>query len=172
MQGLQSKWFAVYTRPRMESVALENLERQGFHCFLPLANNPYQRLSNNNKLLIEALFSRYMFLRAVPEMQNLATVRSTRGVVGLVRSGFVLVRVPEAIIDGLRARLDPVTGLVNLDPVPLNPGDKVRLFDGPLAGVEGILEVTTGEQRALMLMEILGRPTTVAVDSLLLKRAS
>ena len=51
MQGLQSKWFAVYSKPRMDSLALENLESQGFHCFRPLANNPYQRLSNNNNPL-------------------------------------------------------------------------------------------------------------------------
>ena len=113
-----------------------------------------------------------MFLKAVPEVQNLATVRSTRGVVGLVRAGFELVRVPQSIIRLLKARLDPVSGLVNLDPVPVEPGDKVRVFDGPFAGIEGILEAKTGEQRALILMDLLGRQTTVEVDSLLLQRAS
>ncbi len=107
----------------------------------------------------------------MPEVQNLATVRSTRGVVGLVRAGYELIRVPEAIIHALRARLDPETGLVNLDPVRIGAGDRVRVFDGPFAGIEGILEAKTGEQRALILMDLLGRQTTVEVDSLLLQRA-
>ncbi len=172
MQNTQPQWFAVYTKPRQERIAREHLARQGFHCFLPEALNPYQRQSKKNQPRIEPLFPRYMFLKAVPEVQNLATVRSTRGVVGLVRAGFELVRVPQSIIRLLKARLDPVSGLVNLDPVPVEPGDKVRVFDGPFAGIEGILEAKTGEQRALILMDLLGRQTTVEVDSLLLQRAS
>ncbi len=70
MQGLQSKWFVVQAVPRRESVALKNLERQGFHCFLPLTNTPCQRLSNTNNPLIEPLFSRYMFQITVPDINQ------------------------------------------------------------------------------------------------------
>ena len=66
MQGLQSKWFAVYTQSRSERVALENLERPG-HCILPLAIIPSQRHSNNYKPFIETQFPRYVFLRVVPD---------------------------------------------------------------------------------------------------------
>lgn len=170
MQNGHSQWFAVYSRPRQERIALDNLARQGFDCFLPEAVNPYQRLSKKNQLRIEPLFPRYLFLNAVPEVQNLATVRSTRGVVGLVRSGFELVRVPEAIIHALRARQHPETGLIDLEPVPVEEGDRVRVFDGPFAGIEGILEAKTGEQRALILMDLLGRQTAVEVDCMLLQR--
>ena len=45
MPETQPDWFAVYTKPRQERIALENLERQGFRCFLPMAINPYQRRS-------------------------------------------------------------------------------------------------------------------------------
>ena len=48
MQETQPSWFAVYTKPRQEHIALENLERQGFRCFLPMAVNPYQRRSAKN----------------------------------------------------------------------------------------------------------------------------
>lgn len=164
-------WYAVYTKPRQEAVALQNLERQGFRCLLPRAVNPYQRLSTRRAPRVEPLFPRYLFLNAVCEVQNMATVRSTRGVVGLVRAGFELLRVPPGIIRALQARQDPATGLVRLEPVPAQPGDRVRVFDGPLAGVEGIFEARTGEQRARVLMELLGRATAVEVDSLLLQRA-
>ena len=82
MQGLQSKWFVVHAIPRMESVALKDLERQGFHCFLPLTNTPCQRFSNTNNQLIEPLFSRYMFQITVPDVHELGTVRSTSGMAG------------------------------------------------------------------------------------------
>ena len=171
MQNNHPQWFAVWSKPRQERVAREHLERQGFECFLPEAINPYQRRSKKNQPLIEPLFPRYLFLNAIPETQNLATVRSTRGVVGLVRSGFELIRVPEQVIEFIKAKQDE-TGLVRLNPAPIVPGEKITVFDGPYTGVQGILEVHTGPERAMILMDLLGRQTKVEVNSLLLKRAS
>ncbi|MDX1460784.1 MAG: transcription termination/antitermination NusG family protein [Xanthomonadales bacterium] len=171
MQNDHAHWFAVYSKPRQERVAREHLQRQGFACFLPEAINPYQRFSKLREPRIEPLFPRYLFIHAVPEVQNLAVVRSTRGVVGLVRAGFELIRVPESVISWIRGQQDPETGVVRLDPVPVEPGDRVRVFDGPFVGAEGILEARTGEQRAMLLLDMLGRQTRVEVDAMLLQRA-
>ena len=167
-----ASWFAVYSKPRQEHEALRQLERQGFTCFLPRAINPYQKRTKTRQPAVEPLFPRYLFLRAVPSQQNLAPVRSTRGVVGLVRTGTRLVTVPEGIITALQARQDPETGLIALEATPLNQGDRVRVFDGPFAGAEGILQQRCGQDRSLLLLKMLGRETIVEVDSLLLQRAS
>ncbi len=172
MHQSRPSWFAVYTKSRQEHIALLNLERQSFECFLPMAENPYQRRGNKNESRHEPLFSRYLFLNAFPEIQDLATVRSTRGVVGLVRSGFELIRVPESIITGLKTRMDPATGLIAVNPVPLNNGDKVRIFDGPFAGLEGVLKEQHSEIRTVLLLKMLGAETIVEVDSLLLQRVA
>ena len=172
MRASKPDWFAVYTKPRQEQIALLNLERQSFDCFLPMAENPYQRRSKQHQVRCEPLFPRYLFLNAVPELQNLATVRSTRGVVGLVRMGFELVRVPESIITGLKAGMHPDTGLIALDPVELHEGDSVRVFDGPFVGARGILKERCGETRSILLLNMLGRETTLEVDSMLLQRVS
>jgi transcriptional antiterminator RfaH len=165
----QPSWFAVYTRPRQERIALEHLERQAFHCFLPMAVNPYQRRSER-KRRIEPLFPRYLFLNAVPDQQSLGPVRSTRGVATLVRFGQKLARLPEPVIEAINDRCDG-DGLVQLDPVPVEPGDKVRVFDGPLAGLEGIFKERKGEKRALLLAKLLGTESTLEVDALLLQKA-
>ena len=170
MQEAQPSWFAVYTKPRQEQIALENLERQGFHCCLPMAINPYQRRSAKT-LRIEPLFPRYLFLNAIPDQQSLGPVRSTRGVATLVRFGTELARMPETVIQAIKQRCDPETGLVNLDPVPVKPGDKVKVFDGPLAGLQGIFQERKGENRALLLMKMLGTESTVEVDSMMLCRS-
>ena len=166
----QPNWFAVYTKPRQERIALDNLERQSFECFLPLADNPYQR-RRNRQGSAEPLFSRYLFLRARPAVHSLAAVRSTRGVVSLVRAGFELVRVPASLIAALRAKQEAGNGLVRLEPAELSPGDRVRIFDGPLAGLEGVFRAPCGVTRALLMLNLLGRETTLEVDSLLLQRA-
>jgi len=160
----------VYTKPRQERVALENLERQGFKCFLPMAINPYQRRSAK-KLRVEPLFPRYMFLNVIPDQQSLGPVRSTRGVATLVRFGMELARLPEVVIRAVNSRRDPETGLVKLDPVPVAPGDKVKVFDGPLAGLEGIFKERKGEKRALLMAKLLGTESTVEVDALMLQKA-
>lgn len=167
---MKSTWFTVYTKPRQEHIALENLERQGYRCFLPLALNPYQKRSERHKR-VEPLFPRYLFLSAVPGDQSLGPVKSTRGVMKLVRFGIELARVPEAVISGIQARRDPKTGLVNLEPVAAKPGDRVKVFDGPLAGLKGLFKERKGKNRALLLMELLGTESTVEVNSLLLQRA-
>ena len=166
----QAQWFAVFTKPRQEQIALEHLERQGFECFLPMAINPYQRRSQQKQLRIEALFPRYLFLRAIAGQQSLGPVRSTRGVCSLVRFGMQLMTVPEKVIRSIRARMQPESGLIRLDPAPVEPGDKVRVFDGPFAGFEGILKEKNGTHRAVLLMKLLGREATVEVDTLLLQR--
>jgi len=170
LNDAQASWFAVYTKPRQEHIALENLERQGFDCFLPMAVNPYQRRSAK-KLRIEPLFPRYMFLNAIPDQQSLGPVRSTLGVATLVRFGMELARLPETVITAIHNRCDPGTGLVKLDPAPVVPGDNVKVFDGPFAGIEGIFKERKGEKRALLLMSMLGTESTVEVDLMLLQKA-
>ena len=170
MQETQPNWFAVYTKPRQERIAQEHLKRQGFQCFLPMAINPYQRRSAK-KLRIEPLFPRYLFLHAIADQQSLAPVRSTRGVSSLVRFGTELATVPERVINLINGRCDAETGLVRLEPVPVNIGDKVKVFDGPLAGLEGIFRERKGANRALLLMKLLGTESTVEVDTMLLKKA-
>lgn len=171
MPVAQPGWFAVFTRPRQERIAHEHLGRQGFESFLPLAANPYQRRSKPGQQRVEPLFPRYLFLHAIPEQQNLAPVRSTRGVVGMVRFGMRLVPVPDWIVRGLHQRRDASTGLIAIDPVPCRSGDRVRVFDGPLSGLEGVLSEYRGERRAALLLSLLGRETSVEVDALLLQRA-
>ena len=169
MHSEHASWFAVYTKPRQERIALEHLVRQEFNCFLPMAINPYQRRSQS-QVRIEPLFPRYLFLNAVADQQSLGPVRSTRGVNTLVRFGVELARIPDLIIRAIRSRCNAETGLVRLDPVPVEPGDRVRVFDGPLAGVNGLFQARSGADRALLLIEFMGRQTRVEVDRMLLQK--
>ncbi len=157
-------WFTVFTRPRQERRARVNLERQGFPCFLPEARN-----TRTDR--IEPLFPRYLFLRATPGVQSLFPVRSTRGVSKLVRFGEKLATLSEKVIEAIGERIDAETGLVRLPDLELRPGDRVRVFQGPLAGTEAIFKSRSGKERVLVLMDLLGRQTTVQVAALSLRRA-
>ena len=55
-------WYLVHTKPRQEKCALENLQRQGFHCYLPTL--PSEKIRQGVLMVAdEPLFPRYLFIR-------------------------------------------------------------------------------------------------------------
>lgn len=147
-------WYAVRTKPRSEFLAEEHLRRQGYECLLPKVRRVL-RGAGGMRTRVESLFPSYLFLRADPERDSLAPVRSTRGALGLVRAGGDPLRVPERVISGIRERID-VDGLVRLDAPVLETGQKVRVTEGPLLGWEGVFLAREGSERVRLLLSLLG----------------
>jgi len=152
--GVQA-WFAVNTKPRSEAIAYEHLSRQGYACLWPRLRRSL-RGEGGMRERIECLFPNYLFLRADPEQESLAPVRSTRGALGLVRFGNAPARVPDAVIEQIQARLDPVDGMIRLAAPAWTPGTPVRISEGPLSGIAAIFLANDGADRVRMLVELLG----------------
>ncbi len=82
------------------------------------------------------LFPGYLFLRLAEGLQALAPVRSSVGVLGVVRFGSCYAVVPDHIIEDLRSRADPATGFHRLTLArSLEAGASVRIAAGPFDGV-------------------------------------
>lgn len=156
-----SCWFAVFSKPRREVEAEEQLGRQGFTIFLPRVR-VRRRLRGQWRDVIEPMFPRYLFLQAVVGRDDLSPIRSTRGVVGLVRFGGDPRPVPEPLIVELQRLCEGEAGALEL-PTLLVPGSRVRILEGPFAGHEAELLSHDGERRALLLVELLGRLNTVSM---------
>ena len=154
-------WYAVHTKPRQESRALENLVNQGFECFLPLMaveKVRHQKISR----VTEPMFSRYLFIRLNDVNHNWSPIRSTLGVSKLVSFGHIPAKVPPEFIDFLRDA--PPFAVARL----FESGDHVRIAHGPFAGLEGVYQGHDGETRAFVLIELLGKPQKLklAIESL------
>ncbi len=151
-------WYAVFTKPRQELAALDHLQRQGFESYLPMTTRRCIRRAAVT-LVDEPVFPRYLFVRVDLQTQNTASVRSTRGVVGFVRFGSYTPPVPQALIDHLRAgEQDRRSARPRL-----RKGERVQVAAGPLAGMEGIMEMEKGEDRVMLLLDLLGRQNRVVV---------
>jgi transcriptional antiterminator RfaH len=148
-------WFAVMTKPRSEAIAEAHLSRQGFRCLYPRVSRVL-RTADSLISRIEPLFPRYMFIQADPEQHSLASVRSTRGVCGLVRFGAEPVRVPVGVIDGILSRIDEDCGLVRLKVPMLERGREVRVTGGALSGLHGVFQERVGSHRVRLLLSMLG----------------
>ena len=165
------RWYAVCCKPRQEAVAVENLLRQGFHVHLPRIRIR-QRRRGQWIDAVEVLFPRYIFIRVDPARRSTATIRSTRGVVGLVRFGGQPAVVPDAVMDALRQREDAASGL-HEDKRPLfSEGEAVKFVDGPLSGMEGVFTQKDGDKRVIVLLELLGKANKVTVSRDWIARAA
>lgn len=94
------------------------------------------------------------------------------GVISMVRFGTELAVIPEHIINAIKQKISPDTGLIKIQPLEIKSGDKVRVFDGPLAGLNGIVQEKNSARRIIILIKLLGRPTRVQVETSLLQRTA
>lgn len=154
-------WYAVHAKARQEQLALEHLGRQNFSAYLPLVRL-HKRRRGAWEQVTEPLFPGYLFVRLDPQRDNTAPIRSTRGVIGLVRFGGALKPVPQGLVEHLLATQADPDGAISQEHL-FQAGDRVEIVSGPLAGLQAIFLAPTGQQRARLLLHLLGRETRAVV---------
>jgi transcriptional antiterminator RfaH len=160
-------WYLVHTKPRQEAIALTNLSRQGFECYLPSIKVEKVR-HRRTALVAEAMFPRYLFIRidAGGIGQSWSPIRSTLGVTEMVRFGGNPAKVDSQLIDQIRFRE------TNHPAKPMfAPGDHVVVAEGPFVGLEAIYQTTDAERRSMILLEILSKPVPMRIDAANLRKA-
>ncbi len=156
------KWFAIHTKPRQETVAEENLIRQGFDTYCPRIQLEQIKRGKRVKV-IEAMFPRYLFVRFDPGYDNISSIRYTKGVTQLVRFGNELASVPDDIIRLLKTSATDPSGIyIELVPEP-KPGDSVSIIEGSFAGLAGVFHKKSGEERVIVLLNVLGEQNRVVL---------
>ena len=151
---LQKSWYLVYTKPRQEVLAQDNLLRQGYSVYLPKVRQ-FRRRRGQQEAVVEPLFPRYLFIYLDMQYDNWGPIRSTFGVASLVRFGSEPAQVPTQLVDHLRAQ-EGQDGLHAWAESKIALGGRVRVVDGPLKGYEGILLAKSGQERVVLLLEMLG----------------
>jgi transcriptional antiterminator RfaH len=109
------------------------------------------------------MFPRYLFMHLSDETDNWGPIRSTVGVSNLVRFGMQPARVPDNLIDALRAREDG-DGLQQIAHREPQPGDRIRIVEGLMAGYEAIFEAHSGKERVSLLLEIANTRARVQIS--------
>ena len=155
-------WYVIHTKPRQEQRALLNLTRQGYECYLPTLAT--ERLRQKAvKLVEEPLFARYLFTRLDTSLagKSWAPIRSTSGVCRRVTFGNQPAKVDADLIEILRSSHSSA----NQEPARLfHEGDRVRIKDGPFAGLQAIYQMSDGESRAMVLIEILSKSSRLSIS--------
>lgn len=170
MNQAAKKWYLVYTKPRQEQVARTNLERQHYGVYLPLARE-HKRRRGKPVDVTAPLFPRYLFIHLDSQTDNWGPIRSTLGVVSLVRFAYQPAQVPDNLIAALKEREGP-EGIVLVAREVFRRGTRVRINDGKFAGYEGIFFARSGHGRVVILLDIMGKNARTTVDTLSIEPAS
>ncbi len=155
-------WYVVHTKVRQEQVAADNLIRQGYAVYLPKIKL-LKRIRHRQQLQQEPLFPRYLFVRPGSAADSIAPVRSTTGVTTLVRFGHEPAVMRPNVLEDIRAFEARRNAAPEEDLSPFQPGARICVADGPLAGMEGLVSVVSHE-RVVVLMQLLGQETRVRLS--------
>lgn len=131
-----AQWFAVQTRYRFEKKVVEQLNRKNCDVYLPLRTES-RMWSDRRKAVTIPLFPGYAFVRIDQSCVARQAVLQTAGLIGFVSFGGVVTAVPAKQIDDLQLLLREKIPFL-LDP-SVHVGRRVRVRNGSLQGVEGIL---------------------------------
>ena len=146
-------WYLIKTKSKQENIAIKNLEIQKYSIYCPT-------VEIKNKLAI--LFPGYLFIHLDKNKENWSPIRSTKGVINFVRFGLNYAKVPNSIIEFLKAnQLISKEKLINLN--NFKPGDKVQITDGAFKNCVAIFKSSRPEERVVLLMNLLGREQSIKI---------
>ena len=152
-------WYALRVRARCEKRTASLLNHKGYEWFLPLYKCK-RYWSDRIKEFELPLFPGYFFCRV--DLQHRLPILKTPGVLNIVGIGKAPVPVDEEEIAAIQSIVQ--SGLP-AQPWPfLQVGQKVRINQGALCGLEGIVANSKGCHRLIVSVTLLRRSVAVELD--------
>jgi transcription antitermination factor NusG len=160
IEYFEPHWYAAYTCANHEKRVAQQLDRRSVECFLPLYES-VRRWKDRRVRLQLPLFPGYIFVRIALKVR--LRVLEIPSVVRLVGFNGFPTALPYVEIESLRRGL---TCPLRAEPHPfLTEGRRVRIKDGPLVGMEGILVRRKGNLRVVLSLDLIVRSIVVDIDS-------
>lgn len=164
--GKAPRWYALWTHSHCEQLVRGQLDAKKFEVFLPMIGVWSWRAGVKHRIR-RPLFPGYLFVRDALTGPRYVELLKARGLVGVLGGQDGGPReIPDVEIEAIQAL---VASELPASPYPyLQTGQRVRISDGPLAGVEGILvERRAGKGLLVLSVHLFRRSVAVEVDSAL-----
>lgn len=156
--GESRRWWCLHAKPRQEKAVARELRIQGVPCYLPQVMHEAHTPQGRKTRSILPLFTGYLFLFG-DDYERLQALKGNR-----------LVRVIE-VNDQARLSHDLhqvyrmlASGLVVLSESTVPVGARVRIVNGPLAGVEGRVIRRGKRDQFVAVVHFLGSGATVDLE--------
>ena len=164
-----SQWYVVHCQHFKEKIVATALtDHLGLTVYFPEVKRQFRQ-----QMQPAPLFPSYLFVRANLEDAGPVSVNAIDaipGVLRLVTFGGIPQPVPAAVIETLRKRTDELNNQGGLPNHPFQPGEVVRLTEGPFQGLEAIfIGPMKPSERVRVLIDFLGSLRDAKVDVCILE---
>jgi transcriptional antiterminator NusG len=155
-------WYAIWTKSHCERLVLAQLLAKGFMAFLPEVGLWSKRLGKLH-VVPTPMFPGYLFVRDQMDKYAYIEMLKVRGLVRILEDGWTrLTPVPAHEVESVERVMEAKVPVFRH---ALHEGDRVRVKDGPLTGVEGVfIQDKPGTGRLIVSVGLLGRGIAVEVD--------
>ncbi len=153
-------WYVAKVRLNQETGLINFLSQQEVEVFYPKVMEPSRKGP-----ALKPLFPTYMFCYLDPESSSWPMIRWAHGLAYFLSCDNEPVCVPQPLIEYLQQQVSRLNdrGFSK----QLKPGEAVSVLGGPFLGLEGIFQrYIPGRQRCQILLEVVGRLTTVELSEL------
>ncbi len=153
------RWFALQVRTRWEGSTAVLLSGKGYQTFLPTYRTR-KRWKGRVQEVDSALFPGYVFCHF--DAQKRLPILVTPGVISVVGQG----RIPLPVDDGEMAAIQTIVSSgFRAEPWPfLELGQRIRIEQDVLQGLEGILINFKGNHRIVVSVSLLRRSVALEID--------
>jgi transcription termination/antitermination protein NusG len=156
-------WYAVWLHSHHEQLVARHLSAKGFHTFLPELLT-WSKRPGPKVAVRTPMFPGYLFVRDALDKGRYIDMLKVRGIVRVLEAGWSrLTPIPDEEIDAIRQIVQ--AGIPVFPHAHLRYGDRVRVLEGPLTGVEGIfVQDKPFKGRLVVSVNMLGRSVAVEMD--------
>lgn len=158
MTGNLFPWFALRTKHQHERVVLSSLRGKGYEGYLPVYQSRRVRAGKPQSMELP-LFPGYVFCRF--DRNQRLPILTTPGVFSIVGVGSLPCEISQEEMDAVRRVADSGLQCQPHEPF-MKVGQAIRITDGPLRDVRGILLAFRDTARVVVSISMLQR--SIAVD--------
>lgn len=151
-------WYALRTRARHEKKVAERIKEKGITCYVPL-KSVLRRWSDRNKLVVEPLFTCYVFVHLA--LRNRFAALETDGVLYLVSFNGIPAPIPHNQIDAIERVLANNSDVQSAD--YFTRGQKVEVVSGPLRGLRGTMITIQNNNKLVICIDAVRQAMAVQI---------
>lgn len=154
----KKNWFALYTKPKHEFKAAEQLTDIGIEYYLPTVTK-IKQWSDRKKKITEPLIHGYIFIK-VSEKERIIALQQNAMVRCVTFNGRPA-SIPDWQIENLKIMLSTNED-VALSEI-IQSGTKVKIISGPFEGVIGVVNETSAGKTLSISIDLLKRSVTATL---------
>lgn len=151
------RWFVARVRSCQEKMVAASLAASGVEFYLPVRRE-VRRWSDRRKVIDALVLPRFIFVRCTPE-ERLQILAGEPRITGFLANASVVSVVRDSEMQTFIRMVEQGGGGVRVNHEALAPGDRVRVLDGPLAGLECELVSVAGGRCLAVRLGLLGTAT-------------